>query len=507
MHESTVVRAVRPLLGPNAVGASDTPVDILIEDGVITAIGTGLAAPGATVHDGGGAFVIPGLWDGHVHMDQWSAMWRRFDLEGTTGPEQVLALVAGQIAAGAPEDTAPLEGFGWRLGSWTRLPSTAELDAVSGERPVVLISGDCHGGWMNSAAYRALGETPRPGHVDEDEWFAIFARLGQIPGSDAQARAGLQAAMRQAAAKGVVGITDLEFADGRTVWPQRVAAGLDTLRVRPATYPPGLEATIDQGLRTGDILDDRGLVTMGPLKVISDGSLNTRTAWCCEPFVTDDLLPEPFGKCNVPPDELTELLGRAHAHGLEVAVHAIGDAALAGAIEAMTSSGARGSIEHAQLVRLQDLATMAELGVVASVQPAHLLDDRDTTELLWPDRADRCFAFASMLRAGVALRLGSDAPVAPLDPWHAMAAAVHRSADQRPPWTPAEAITPEQALAASVDGRMLAVGEPADLALLGSDPFGPVDLDDAGATGAAADRLRSTSVLATVLGGRVTHSL
>src|SRR5690606_3612140 len=115
-------------------------------------------------------------------------------------------------------------------------------------------------------------------------------------------------AMRAAAAHGVVGVGDMEFETGRLEWPARTAAGLDLLRVRTCTYPEGLDDAIAAGMRTGDVLDATGLVTMGPLKVIPDGSLNTRTAWCCEPFVTDDDLGDPHGKRSVDPEELTQLL-------------------------------------------------------------------------------------------------------------------------------------------------------------------------------------------------------
>jgi predicted amidohydrolase YtcJ len=138
--------------------------------------------------------------------------------------------------------------------------------------------------------------------------------------------------------------------------------------------------------------------------------------------------------------------------------------------------------------------------VRASVQPAHLLDDRDLSAALWPDRQDRCFALRSLLAAGAELRLGSDAPVAPLDPWLAMAAAVFRSGDARPAWTPEEALTPAEALAASTDGRRTpSPGAPADLAVLDDDPLAPEP--DAGA---AAERLRTVRVAATLLAGRVT---
>ena len=240
---------------------------------------------------------------------------------------------------------------------------------------------------------------------------------------------------------------------------------------------------------------------MGPFKVISDGSLNTRTARCCDAYPDADGR-NTHGKQNYDLDEMTELLARAHAGGLEVALHAIGDAAVDLALQAFAATGAVGGIEHAQLVRLEDLPRMARLGVRASVQPAHLLDDRDTTLQLWGDRADRCFALRSMLDAGVVLALGSDAPVAPLDPWLAMAAAVHRSADDREPWNPAESLTPAEALAASTDGQpTLGVGSRGDVVLLDADPLGGT-----ANSGAAASTLRGMPVAATLLAGRLTHS-
>lgn len=496
-----LLRGVRP------AGSDHEPVDLRLLDGRVAERGPDLPAKGAEVLDVSGTWAVPGLWDQHVHMGQWAALGRRVDLADTSGPGEVLARVRAHLDAGEPDDDSLVEGFGWRLGGWADLPSTSALNEVAGSRPVVLISGDCHGGWLSSAAYRALGVEPHPGHVDEDEWFALWARLGELPQNPRAVHAAFDRVLREAAARGVVGITDLEHATGLwRGWPRRVAAGLDRLRVRPATYPTTLDDALAEGVRTGDVLDDLGLVTMGPLKVISDGSLNTRTAWCCEPFVTDDVLPDPRGKSNVGPEELAQMLRRAAAGGLQAAVHAIGDAALADALDAFEASGARGSIEHAQLVRLEDLPRMARLGIAASVQPAHLLDDRDVTDALWPDRADRCFALAAMRDAGVELRLGSDAPVAPLDPWEAMAAAVHRSADDRAPWVPDQAITPLQALAASTDGQHLRVGDRADVVLLASDPFATeVDPRDGAATAEAAARLREVRVSLTVLGGRVTH--
>ena len=141
---------------------------------------------------------------------------------------------------------------------------------------------------------------------------------------------------QDAAALGVVGITDLEFSAGPDEWITRWEAGGGLLRVRAATYADGLDAVIEQGLRTGDVLpgcDDRA--RMGPLKIISDGSLNTRTAWCCEPYSGPSPLGFPHGQPNQTPEELRDLLRRATAHGLDVAVHAIGDRAVGEALDAI----------------------------------------------------------------------------------------------------------------------------------------------------------------------------
>jgi hypothetical protein len=234
---------------------------------------------------------------------------------------------------------------------------------------------------------------------------------------------------------------------------------------------------------------------MGPLKIISDGSLNTRTAWCCDPYAGPAPLGFPHGQPNQTPDELRALLRQAAGHDLEVAVHAIGDRAVGEALDAIAAAGARGTVEHVQLIRREDVRRMAELGVTASVQPAHLVDDRDATDRLWPGRGERCFAFRWMLDDGVTLVLGSDAPVAALDPWLAVAAAVHRTVDDREPWHPAQAITMREALAASTDGLgTVGAGHPADLVLLGDDPLGGWD-----------GRLPAPGVAATWVGGRLVH--
>ena len=139
---------------------------------------------------------------------------------------------------------------------------------------------------------------------------------------------------------------------------------------------------------------------------------------------------------------------------------------------------------------------MAELGVVASVQPAHLIDDRDASDRLWPGCGERSFAFRWMLDDGVRLALGSDAPVARLDPWLAVMAAVHRTVDGREPWYADQAITLREALAASTDGwGTVAAGHPADLVLVDEDPLGDWS-----------ERREAPAVAATWVAGRLIHT-
>jgi predicted amidohydrolase YtcJ len=485
--------------------APDGEVDVrIVGDRVVEGAPHVRPEAGDDVLDADGRWLLPGLWDQHVHMGQWAATSGRLDLSSTTSPDDAVRLVGAEVGArrGGAAGTV-IQGFGHRTAAWDRQPTVAELDAVSGDVPVVLISGDAHHGWLNSAALRLLDVPPREGVVEENEWFPVFARLDEMTTTDEGRRTAYAKVLDAALRRGVVGVRDMEWADNATDWAQRSADGLAVLRVRTATYAAGLADTISAGRRSGDVLDEAGLITMGPLKIISDGSLNTRTAFCHDPYVGDDVLEFPRGRANNSPEELADLLARATANGLEVAVHAIGDAAVGIALDAFSHTGARGSIEHAQLVAPADVARMGELGVIASVQPAHLLDDRDVTQQCWPDRADRCFPLRSMLDAGVTLALGSDAPVAPLDPWEAMAAAVHRTGDDREEWNAGEHITVAQALAGSVDGApTVGVGSLADLVLVDSDPCA------AGEAGPeAAAHLRAAVVGATVIAGQVAFRL
>ena len=270
------------------------------------------------------------------------------------------------------------------------------------------------------------------------------------------------------------------------VWQRRAS---QTLRVELGVYRQHLDRAIELGLRTGDRVGE--LLTFGRFKILIDGSLNTRTAYCWHEYPGLEGQPNSRGLLTVEPDELRPLMAKAWAAGIEPTVHAIGDHANQIALDAFESVGCRGRIEHAQLVSTADLARFGQLAVTASVQPEHAMDDRDVADRYWIGRTGRAFVLRSLLDAGATLALGSDAPVAPLDPWVTAAAAVTRRRDGREAWHPEQSISPGQALAASRRSTIEA-GQPADLVITDRDP-----LD--------ADALRAMPVAATMLAGRFTH--
>ncbi|ROS48401.1 amidohydrolase [Frigoribacterium sp. PhB24] len=485
----TLLRDVR------LVGAGPAPVDVLLDGGRVVALASGLPSDDAEVLDLDGRWLAPGLWDSHVHMDQWALVRRRLDLSRARSAAEAASIVGERLRSEPVEAGGTLVGYGFQDALWPDAPSRALLDSVAGDLPVVLVSNDLHSVWLDSAALGLHGHTEHPtGLLREQTAFDVSAAVSVVP--DEQLDRWVAEAVDAAAARGVVGVVDLEMTLSLDRWTRRVAGGTRGLRIRPGVYPRDLDTVVDRGLRTGDVIPGTdGLVTMGPFKIITDGSLGTRTAYCHDPYPGLESDPAARGLRIYETDELVGWLRRASSAGLVPAVHAIGDAANAQALDAFEQVGCAGSIEHAQLLDAADVARFARLGIVASVQPEHAMDDRDVVDRLWSGRSERAYVFESLAAAGVRLQLGSDAPVAPLDPWVAMAAAISRSRDGREPWHPEQRLVASAALAASTGGRTsVEVGADADLVVTDLDPLAATDVE-----------LRAMPVTGTLLGGRWTH--
>lgn len=458
------------LKGLRFTGA-DPSVDLEIEDGRITRI--------SPSDESSGTWVIPGLWDNHTHFTQWAYTLGRLDLIEARSAEDALYMLRGHLnalrAAGTLDPNQYVVGMRFRHSLWAddAQPTLAAIDAVAGDQPVALSSADMHCGWVNSAAAEKLGvHVDESGLVGELEWFDAYDKLSAGPDAQAELSKLLRNAELDAARKGVVGIRDYEMAENINTWISRFEQGLDCLRVQAGVYPERLRQAIDDGWHTGDELPgSHGLGRVGAMKMISDGSLNTRSAYCSTPY--SGITPETFGTLSYTPEQIESYMRLATEHGFDIACHAIGDEANTIVLDCAERTHAHGSVEHAQMLKQHDIPRLAQLGLAASIQPQHAMDDRDVITRFWGDPAGVPYAFNALRKAGTKLLMGSDAPVAPLDPWLAISAAVFGTeSSDREPFQPEQCLDFKSALASSTaQGRTdPQVGDDADLVLLDLDP-------------------------------------
>ncbi|MBP2330755.1 putative amidohydrolase YtcJ [Kibdelosporangium banguiense] len=469
------------------LGTGGPRVDVAVSGGRVSAIGPGLPRTGEVIACGGGT-LLPGLVDVHVHATQWASSRRRIPLAEATSAADVVTMLVSRLADRPSAVGELVLGHGFRDGAWPDVPHKDLLERALPGRPVALFSNDLHTLWLSPTALRLIGRDHPTGVLLENDCMAATAELPSA--SVSQLDAWVLEATDAAAARGVTEIVDYEYADTTTDWLRRLTERAPGVRVSAVVSRPLLDTAIERGRRTGDVLPGTGgMVKVGPYKLFVDGSLNTRTAYCHDPYPGQDA----HGLLELPFDELVALMGKASRHGLTPAVHAIGDHANTIALDAFAEVGCAGRIEHAQLVRPDDLARFAQLGVIAGVQPAHQPDDRDVADQHWAGRTAHAFPYGALLAAGATLEIGSDAPVSPLNPWDGIASAVTRTDDSRPAWHPEQAISLPVALAAASRGRSeVRVGDVADLTVTAEDPAGAADL-------------REIPIAVTLVDGRITY--
>jgi hypothetical protein len=428
-----------------------------------------------------GRTVVPGFIDAHLHFLSYGISLTQIDVAVPTLDE---ALERVQARVAETPIGHWLQGRGWDHTLWKggAFPTRYDLDRVAREHPVFLGRKCGHAGWANSRALELAGitrETPDPpgGAIDrdpvtrqptgilKDRAMELVYRCIQQPADD-EALSAIKAGMRNAHKLGLVGVHTMEDAGAFRAFQQLHAAGELNLRVLMQISEETLDAAIQVGLRSG-FGDER--LRIGGVKIFSDGSLGARTAYLLEPYNGH---PDDYGIPVATPGQLCELVGKASRAGLAAFVHAIGDRAnreVLDAIEVSRKAGEgptlRHRIEHVQMLDSSDLPRLAQLRVIASMQPIHATQDMCIADELWGARAVGAYVWRRILDSGAALAFGSDSPVEDLSVMKGIHAAVtRRRADGSPGpngWYPEERLTVIEAVHAYTAGAAYASGEEA----------------------------------------------
>jgi hypothetical protein len=471
-----------------------------------------------------GRLVVPGFNDAHVHFLDGGFGLLSVDLRPARD-EADFAKRLGDYAKTLPKGAWILQG-NWDHEAWPSkaLPTRQLIDALTPEHPVFVSRLDGHMGLANSLALRLAGVTRdtqdpeggtivraasgEPTGILKDNASDLVFRVVPEASREMNLRAA-RAALKEAARVGVTTIQDNSAVDALPTYQQLRAQGELTARLNVWRYAAAsLAPLLATGVRTG--LGDEW-IRLGALKILSDGSIGSATAALFEPFVSN---PASKGLLLHTPEELGRIIGEADAAGFQLAVHAIGDRANSLVLDAFERTAAadgprdrRFRIEHAQHVRAADIPRFKALGVIASVQPSHCIDDmRFVENHVGKNRLADAYRWKSFLDAGVPLAFGTDWFVEPLDPRPGLYAAVTREFPEGGPaggFQPQEKITLEQALDAYTRGSAyaefaeghkgtLTPGKLADLVVFDKDLFR-----------IPPRQILSTPVDLTVVGGRV----
>ncbi|HUU38500.1 MAG TPA: amidohydrolase [Candidatus Desulfaltia sp.] len=482
------------------------------------------------VLDLAGNLVLPGFIDSHTHFLDGGLALLNIRLREAKSREEFVARVR--------DKAKELPKGEWILnGDWDQqqfdppeLPRREWIDEVTPGHPVCVNRHDGHMVLVNSLALKIAGitavtpsppggeivkdsRTGEPTGILKDAAIELVTKYIPAPSSETRLKAA-EAALRLAAENGVTSTHDMAYDTGHfAVYQELLKAGKLTCRI--FLYIPISEVAIYSRLSLKTPFGNDYL-KIGGLKGFVDGSLGSSTALFFEPYADNPQTSGLFHSDMFPPGVMEQRFQAADAAGLQVAVHAIGDRANAILLDlyekTITRNGPRDRrwrVEHAQHLRPQDMERMARLGVIASVQPYHAIDDgRWAERKIGPDRCRTTYAFRSLLDQGVKLAAGSDWTVAPLDPLAGIYAAVtRRTTDGKHPegWYPEQKISLEEALrtyttngafaefAETVKGK-ISVGYLADLVVLDRNIFEipPQEIIEA--------RVRTT-----IVGGRIVY--
>ena len=484
---------------------------------------------------------IPGLWDAHIHFYYWSLGLEQVQLAGCESLQEMLERVKENLSSHA--GNAWSTGWGWNETFWEsqELPTRHDLDAITGpERPAMFYRSDMHSAVANTAALRLAGLLEKNveiegGVIDRDSdgqptgvlrELAINPIRDHIPAptgehTDRALLQGISALHRL----GITGFCEQRMKDQED-GPKALAAFArlnrrQQLQMRVSCNIAAHNLSLVEALGVSSNMGDERL-RLGHIKIFADGTLGSRTAFMLEPFK-----PGPFdehdnrGMMLTPTEQIASELKRAVEVGFPVSIHAIGDRANRRCLdlfEELRASGAEPPvtphrIEHVQILHEEDIPRLAELGVTASLQPVHILDDMDTADAYLGERSKDTYRLGSLHRSGALLAFGSDAPVAEINPFHGIHGAVVRQRPDRldqPSWQPQELLDLETTLRAYTIGAAQAAGwdrltgslvpgKKADLCVLDRDLFKVVEGEIKG------DEITSTQVIMTIFDGKIVH--
>ncbi|HEY0686459.1 MAG TPA: amidohydrolase [Steroidobacter sp.] len=502
---------------------------LAIDDGSIVAVGNDvdvrkLGNANTRAVDLKGGFVVPGFIDNHVHFINGGLALAQVDLRDAATKAEFVQRIA-RAAAKTPKGQWLKDG-NWDHETWGgELPTRDWIDRDTANTPVFVSRLDGHMALANSLVLKLAGideKTPdpaggaivrdkngRPTGILKDAAMSLVSKAIP-PLSDQELQQGLERAMEHAVARGVTQVHDMGgVEDWRVLDLYRRTKASDNLRLRIYSFVPlaewGKAAEYKKRNGTGD-----AWLRWGALKGFVDGSLGSTTAWFHKPY---DDAPNTTGLTMIDPEQLGAQIVAASKADLHVTVHAIGDRAndwLLDAFEKVEQSGPKKAwrfrIEHAQHLTPAAIRRFKPLGVVASMQPYHAIDDgRWAEKRIGAERLKGMYAFRSLIDSGAHLTFGSDWPVAPLDPLTGIYSAVtRRTLDGANPngWQPQEKITVAEALRSYTAENawagfqeskvgVLKQGALADFAVLSKDLFAVPPTE-----------IANVKVVRTVVGGR-----
>ena len=526
-------------------GRVHTPLGVkealAIEGGCVTALGTGadvaarVRGADTEVVDLRGKSVFPGFCDSHMHFISWAESREILDLNACDSIESLRSALEAHIASHPIPEGAWYRGRGWNQERMAerRMPTRRDLDDLSPNRPVLLTRVCGHVAALNSLALQfagvasdtrvqggiiELGEDGEPnGIVAEGAIAHVYRHIPKLQNSDMLRL--LEKYGPEAASFGLTQLDtddlaafDHDFRRAVKFYTGAEREGKLPLRVRQQFMLPRRELLLDflsEGWRTGD---GTPLYQIGPLKLLCDGSLGGRTAFLRKDYA------DAHGERGIAlfeQEELNELIAVAHSSGMQVAAHAIGDGALDMCLDAFDAAQAESSgiirheVVHAQIADDRQLDRMKNLRLGAAIQPCFVPSDREMAIAhLGDEWAARSYRWKTMLRKGIALAGGSDAPVEslrPLDGIHAAVTRQNQAGDPEGGWAPAERLSVAEAISLYTWGGAwlggnekrrgeIMLGRDADLAVLDQDPFLT-----------SAPYLWKIGVAMTFCGGRVTY--